>query len=138
MTDFWESEEAEKRFGEVMHRALTNAPQTVLGPDRTAVVVISDADHYRLVLAHQRLIQLGETPPEPRQLQEGEQSAWERLQSLPLVDADDEFDFSEFLELIREEHRHCACCTRRTESGRAADAERGVQVLEPLVELSGA
>ncbi|HEY0155554.1 MAG TPA: hypothetical protein VGB92_26395 [Longimicrobium sp.] len=135
MTDFWKSEEAETRFGEVMHRALTNAPQTVLGPDRTAVVVISDADHYRLVLAHQRLIQLGETPPVPHQLQEGEQSAWECLQSLTPVQADDdEFDFSEFLERIKEEERHCACCVRRTETGRAADAERGVQVLDPAVQ----
>lgn len=135
MTDFWKSEEAETRFGEVMHRALTNAPQTVFGPDRTAVVVISDADHYRLVLAHQRLIQLGETPPVPRQLQKGEQSAWDCLQSLPPVEADDDdFDFSEHLARIREENRHCACCTRRTESGRAADAERGEQVLDPPVQ----
>jgi hypothetical protein len=139
MTDFWKSEEAETRFGEVMHRALTNAPQTVLGPDRAAIVVMSEAEHYRLVLAHQRLIQLGETPPEPRHLQEGEQSARDHLQSLPPVDADDDdFDFSEFLERSREEHRHCACCTRRTESGRAADAERGVQVLDQLALLPDA
>lgn len=137
--DFWKTEEAEKRFGEVMHRALTNAPHTVLGPDRTAVVVISDADHYRLVLAHQRLIQLGEPAPQPRQLQDGEHSAWECLQSLPPVDGDeDDFDFSEFLERSREEHRHCPCCTRRTESGRAADAERGVQVLDLPVQVADA
>lgn len=139
MMDLWKSEEAEKRFGEVMHRALTNAPQTVLGPDCTAVVVISDADHYRLVLAHQRLLALGETPPVPRQLQEGEQSAWECLQSLPPVDGDaDDFDFSEFLERIKEENRHCACCVRRTEAGRAADAEHGIQVLDPPVQVADA
>lgn len=123
MMDFWKSEEAEKRFGEVMHRALTNAPQTVLGPDRTAVVVISDADHYRLVLAHQRLIQLGETPPEPRQLQEGEQSAWDHLQSLPPNEVYEDGELpGDYFERMREEDRRRGCCTCRIENDLSADA----------------
>ncbi len=51
---------------------------------------------------------------------------------------DDDLDFTEFLERLREERRHCACCVRRTEGGRAADAERGVQVLDPLVQVEDA
>ncbi|HEX8455671.1 MAG TPA: hypothetical protein VF647_26555 [Longimicrobium sp.] len=123
MTDFWYSEEAEKRLGEVMHRALTNAPQTVLGPDCTAVVVMSEADHYRLVLAHQRLLALGETPPVPRQLQEGEKSAWDHLQSLPpsAVYEDGELP-GDYFERMREEDRRRERCACRNENDLSADA----------------
>ena len=45
---FWKSEDAEKRFGEVMRRALTSTPQTVVGPGPSAVVVMSEAEYQRL------------------------------------------------------------------------------------------
>jgi hypothetical protein len=123
MMDFWKSEEAEKRFGEVMHRALTNAPQTVLGPDCTAVVVISEADHYRLVLAHQRLLALGETPPVPRQLQEGERSAWDHLQNLPPNEVYEDGELpGDYFERMREEDRHRGCCACGKENDLSANA----------------
>ena len=121
--DFWKSEEAERRFGEVMHRALTNAPQRVLGPDSAAVVVMSETDHHRLVLASQRLLELGEAPPVERQLREGEQNAWEFIESLPPVDEFGEPYFPDgFFERMKEEESHCACCSRRTETDPASHA----------------
>ncbi|HEX8830814.1 MAG TPA: hypothetical protein VF705_06595 [Longimicrobium sp.] len=111
---YWKSEEAEKRFAEVMHRALTDAPQTVLGPERAAVVVMSEAHHHRLVLASQRLLALGEDLPALLELQEGEQNAWEFIESLVPVDELGEPCFPEgFFDKMKEEARHCACCARR-------------------------
>lgn len=121
--DFWKSEEAEKRFGEVMHRALSNAPQRVLGPGSTAVVVMNEVDHHRLVLASQRLLELGEVLPVERELREGEQNAWEFIESLPPVDELGEPYFPEgFFERMREEERHCDCCSRRSSSNPASHA----------------
>ncbi len=121
---YWKSGEAEQRFGEVMRRALTDAAQTVLGPDGTAVVVMSEAHHHRLVLASQRLLELGEVPPVERELREGDQSAWEFIESLAPVDALDGPGFPEgFFERMRED-RHCECCTRRAavaQESQAAD-----------------
>jgi hypothetical protein len=120
---FWKSEDAERRFGEVMHRALTHAPQTVVGPGPTAVVVMSEGDHHRLVLAVQRLVELGETPPGVRARLEGEQSAWEFIESLPPMDEDGEPGFPEgFFEQMREEARHCECCAQRGRQDRTAAA----------------
>jgi hypothetical protein len=121
--DFWKSEEAENRFGEVMRRALINAPQTVLGRDSAAVVVMSESDHHRLVLASQRLLELGEAPPVPRALGAGEQNAWEFIEGLSPVDEFGEPCFPEgFFERMREEERHCDCCSRRTASVPASHA----------------
>lgn len=121
-TDFWTSEETEGRAAEVMHRALTNAPQTVLGPDLTAIVVLSEKRHQRLLRAAQRLLDLGEDLPVPRKLQPGEQGAWAHIESLlPAVAFDDDSP-EEFWEEIREESRHCACCSRRSHANRPAEA----------------
>ena len=112
--DFWKSEEAEQRFGEVMHRALTNAPQTVLGPDGTAVVVMSDDEHYHLILALQRLLELGETPPVAPKLRPGERNAWDFIQSLPPAEELRQAGLpSDYFARVREESRHCACCASR-------------------------
>jgi hypothetical protein len=121
-SDFWTSEETEGRAAEVMHRALTNASQTVLGPDLTAVVVLSEKRHQRLLLAAQRLLDLGEDLPIPRKLQPGEQGGWEYIESLlPPVPFDDDSP-EEFWEQLREESRHCACCSRCTNATRPAEA----------------
>lgn len=131
--DFWKSEEAEKRFGEVMKRALANAPQTVLGPDSAAVVVMSETDHHRLVLASQRLIELVEVAPAARELGEGKQNArefiespagairgfggkeiFDIMQSSPLAQGIRDGDIPEdWLERSQEASRHCECCARR-------------------------
>ena len=119
----WKSEDAEKRFSEVMHLALTDSVQIVLGADQTAVVVLSEKDHHRLVLAHQRLLELGETPPEPRGLGEGEQNAWEFILGLPPVDEFGGPGFPDgYFERMREDSRHCECCADRAASARAAEA----------------
>ena len=121
-TDFWTSEETEGRAAEVMHRALTNAPQTVIGPDLTAIVVLSEKEHQRLLLAAQRLLDIGEDLPVPRKLRPGEPSLWDLLQSLPPVDEDGEPLFPEgFFAQMREEERHCACCSQRDRQSHAAD-----------------
>lgn len=121
-TDFWTSEETEGRAAEVMHRALTNAPQTVFGPDLTAIVVLSEKEHQRLLRAAHRLRDLGEDLPVPRKLQPGEQGAWAHIESLlPPVAFDDDFP-EDFWEQLREESRHCACCSRRTNANRQAEA----------------
>jgi hypothetical protein len=104
-----------------MHRALTNAPQTVIRPDLTAIVVASEKEHQRLLRAAQRLRDLGEDLPVPRKLQPGEMNMWEYLESLPPRDENGEALFREgFFEQMREEARHCACCSHRCQS-HAAD-----------------
>jgi hypothetical protein len=122
-TDFWTAEETEGRAAEVMHRALTNAPQTVIRPDLTAIVVLSEKRHQRLLRAAQRLRDLGEDLPVPRKLQPGEPSLWDLLQSLlPRDENGEPVYFPEgFFEQMREEGRHCACCSQRAHQAHAAD-----------------
>ena len=105
-----------------MHRALTNAPQTVIRPDLTALVVLSEKEHQRLLRAAQRLLHLGEDLPVPRKLQPGEMNMWDYLESLPPRDENGKAFFPEgFFEQMREEGRHCACCGQRDRQSHAAD-----------------
>lgn len=121
--DFWTPEDAEKQFGEVMNRALANTRQTIMFPDHQGVVVMSEKAHHRYVLAVQRLLELGETPPEVPERQEGEMGAWEFIESLPPVDENGEPGFPEgFFEQMREESRHCECCARNTLASQPAEA----------------
>ena len=120
---FWKSEDAEAQFGEVMHRALTDTRQTIMFPDRQAVVVMRDKDHHRYILAVQRLLELGETPPEVPERQEGEMGAWEYLESLQPPESLEDDELPEgFWEQLREDERHCECCSRRARNDRPADA----------------
>jgi len=65
MDDFWKFEEAEMCFGDVVHQALTNAPQVITREDGKRVVLLSEAHHDRLTDALRMLIELGGTPPDP-------------------------------------------------------------------------
>ncbi len=85
MTKQWSLQEAKSRFSEVVNIACSGLPQLVTKRGREAVVIVSFA-------TYQQLLRHNSAEPVPF-----------RDLLLPMPQADEEFDFSEYVEPVQGE-----------------------------------